>query len=58
MLNSDRFVDATPIEVFATLLDEGVYLGSIATMYRMLRENRQVVSAAGWPGTRPGPGRS
>ena len=42
MLNSDRFVDTTPIEVFATLLDEGVYLASIATFYRVLRENRQV----------------
>lgn len=42
VLNSDRFVDTTPIEVFATLLDEGVYLASIATFYRVLRENRQV----------------
>jgi transposase InsO family protein len=43
VLNSDRFVDATPVEVFATLLDEGVYLASVATLYRVLRENRQVV---------------
>lgn len=42
VLNSDRFVDTTPIEVFATLLDEGVYLASISTLYRVLRENRQV----------------
>jgi putative transposase len=42
VLNSDRFVDTTPIEVFATLLDEGVYLASIATFSRVLRENRQV----------------
>ncbi len=42
-LNSDRFVDAAPIEVFATLLDEGIYLGSVATFYRILREHRQVV---------------
>jgi putative transposase len=42
VLNSDRFVDTTPIEVFATLLDEGVYLASIATFYRVLRENKQV----------------
>lgn len=42
VLNSDRFVDTTPIEVFATLLDEGVYLASIATFYRILRENKQV----------------
>jgi putative transposase len=43
VLNSDRFVDATPIEVFATLLDEGVYLASIATFYRILRANKQVI---------------
>ena len=43
VLNSDRFVDAAPMEVFATLLDEGVYLGSVATFYRVLRENRQVI---------------
>jgi len=43
VLNSDRFVDTTPVEVFATLLDEGVYLASVATLYRVLRENRQVV---------------
>jgi putative transposase len=43
VLNSDRFVDVAPVEVFATLLDEGVYLASVATLYRVLRENRQVV---------------
>jgi putative transposase len=43
VLNSDRFVDTTPIEVFATLLDEGGYLASVATLCRVLRENRQVV---------------
>jgi putative transposase len=43
VLNSDRFVDTTPVEVFATLLDEGVYLASVASLYRVLRENRQVV---------------
>ena len=43
VLNSDRFVDTAPVEVFATLLDEGVYLGSVSTLYRVLRANRQVV---------------
>jgi transposase InsO family protein len=43
VLNSDRFVDTTPIKVFATLLDEGAYLASVATLYRVLRENREVV---------------
>ena len=37
-LHSPRFVDSSPAEVWATLLDEGVYLGSISTFYRVLRE--------------------
>jgi putative transposase len=36
-LHSDRFVDLAPAQVWATLLDEGVYLGSISTFYRLLR---------------------
>jgi putative transposase len=35
-LHSPRFVDASPAEVYATLLDEGVYLASERTMYRLL----------------------
>jgi putative transposase len=35
-LNSPRFLDASPAEVYATLLDEGVYLASERTMYRLL----------------------
>jgi putative transposase len=42
-LNSDRFVDQAPREVYATLLDEGTYLCSIPSMYRILRENAEVV---------------
>ncbi len=44
VLHSQRFVDVAPAEVWATLLDEGVYLGSISTFYRLLRragENRE-----------------
>jgi putative transposase len=37
-LHSDRFVDHAPAEVWAMLLDEGVYLGSISTFYRLLRQ--------------------
>jgi hypothetical protein len=33
VLHSDRFVDMSPAEVWATLLDEGVYLGSQSTFY-------------------------
>ena len=35
-LHSPRFRDRAPAEVFATLLDEGVYLASERTMYRLL----------------------
>jgi putative transposase len=35
-LNSARFVDTAPAAVHATLLDEGRYLGSVRTMYRLL----------------------
>ena len=38
VLYSERFVDHAPAEVYATLLDEGVYLCSIRTMYRLLKE--------------------
>lgn len=38
-LNSDRFCDLAPREVYATLLDEGVYLCSVRTMYRILNEH-------------------
>ena len=37
-LHSDRFADLAPAEVWATLLDEGTYLGSVSTYYRVLRE--------------------
>jgi putative transposase len=36
-LYGDRFQDHTPAEMFATLLDEGTYLCSVSTMYRLLR---------------------
>jgi len=35
--HSDRFADMTPAEVWAILLDEGRYLGSVSTFYRLLR---------------------
>ena len=41
-LHSDRFVDAAPETVYATLLDEGTYLCSPRTMYRILDDNREV----------------
>ena len=42
VLCSERFVDRSPAEIFATLLDDGVYLCSERTMYRVLAENRAV----------------
>ncbi len=38
VLHSPRFVDAAPAEAYATLLDEGVYLASERTMYRLLAQ--------------------
>ncbi len=38
LLHSDRFVDCSPAQVWATLLDEGRYLASERTMYRLLAE--------------------
>ena len=41
-LHSDRFADKSPEQVWAILLDEGVHLCSVSTMYRLLREHDQV----------------
>jgi putative transposase len=35
-LHCERFLDSSPAEVWATLLDEGTYLASERTMYRLL----------------------
>jgi putative transposase len=40
--HSARFVDQAPQEIYATLLDEGVYLGSVRTMYRILAKHAEV----------------
>ena len=41
-LNSERFVDSSPRQVYGTLLDEEIYLCSVSTMYRILAENQEV----------------
>jgi putative transposase len=41
-LNSDRFVDCAPRQVYAALLDEETYLCSVSTMYRILAENGEI----------------
>jgi putative transposase len=38
VLHSERFADTAPAEAWAALLDEGRYLGSVSTFYRVLRE--------------------
>jgi len=42
LLHDDRFADRPPAEVYATLLDEGKYVCSIRTMYRILNEQDEV----------------
>jgi putative transposase len=41
-LHGERFVDAAPPTVYATLLDEGRYLASVSTMYRLLHAADEV----------------
>jgi putative transposase len=53
-LHSERFTDTAPAEVWATLLDEGIYLGSVSTYYRVLRqagESRERRAQAAHPAT-------
>ena len=42
VLDSERFVDCSPAQVYFTLLDEGTYLASESTYYRILRANGEV----------------
>lgn len=42
VLHSERFVDAPPAQVHATLLEEGSYLCSPRTMYRLLAASGEV----------------
>ena len=42
VLRSPRFVDCSPAQVYFTLLDEGVYLASESSFYRILRSHDEV----------------
>lgn len=42
LLNSDRFMDMPPRQVYAALLDEGVYMCHWRTMYRILHAHGEV----------------
>ena len=41
VLHEERFVDQAPAQVYARLLDEGRYLASLRTMYRVLAANHE-----------------
>ncbi len=41
-LHSERFRDKAPAEIYATLLDEGVFLCSVRTMHRILAESGEL----------------
>jgi len=66
VLNSERFQDCSPAAINATLLDEGQYLCSTRTMYRILEEDgaprasvainspiRNITSRNFWPPPQP-----
>lgn len=42
MMNSEEFCDSSPRQIWATLLDRGMYLAHWRTMYRILDENKLV----------------
>jgi putative transposase len=42
VLNSEEYVDKAPAAVYHELLDQGVYLASVSTMYRILRAHGEV----------------
>ncbi|MBX9950244.1 MAG: IS3 family transposase [Candidatus Obscuribacterales bacterium] len=42
VMHEVRFVDKSPAQIYSTLLDEGVYLCSVSTMYRILRSLQEV----------------
>lgn len=42
VLHCERFLDKSPYQVYATLLDEGTYLCSVRTMYRILERHGEV----------------
>jgi putative transposase len=42
VLHSTRFLDQAPREIYATLLDEAIYLCSVRTMYRILKSQSEV----------------
>ncbi len=41
-LHSEHFCDRSPVEVYATLLEEDRYLCSVRSMYRILADSKEV----------------
>jgi len=42
LMHSERFMDAAPRAIYATMLDEGSYLCSVSTMYRLLSQEGEI----------------
>jgi len=42
VLHDQRFIDKAPQEIYAGLLDQGTYLCSIRTMYRILESHGEI----------------
>jgi putative transposase len=42
LLNSEDFVDKAPATVYHELLDEGIYVASVSSMYRILHAHGEV----------------
>ena len=53
VLHCERFADAALAQVWATLLDEGVYLASEATFYRLMRAEHGDMRERRFPATHP-----
>ena len=43
ILHLPEYIDVAPHTVYAMLLDDGVYLGSVSTFYRILREHSETM---------------
>lgn len=43
IMNSQEYCDKAPAQIYAKLLDSGIYYCSISTMYRTLKEKNQVL---------------
>ncbi len=56
VFNSEQFVDRTPLQIYAALLDEGRYLCSVSSMYRILADTPRSRTGGAWHATQPGSG--